>query len=98
MEIARGRVEAQIGSYNHLRNGETDLIRSANLNPEVVLGPRLALPPPGTIAAPSQSGTQAPQQPAALPPGIPAGSTYVGTRNGNPVYDVPGRGRVMVTP
>jgi len=69
MQEARTRVQAQIGSYNHLRSGEETLIRSANLNPNVVLGPQLTMPAP--VQAPQPATAASPPRPPPPPPPPP---------------------------
>ena len=84
-----------------LRDSEyTRLARSFDIDPaNVVIQRRRDMPP--SAPATGQGGAAQPPaaaQPAALPPGIPAGSTQVGTRNGNPVYQTPDGRRLEVQP
>jgi hypothetical protein len=74
MTEARGRVQAYLDTTNELRNNTEGLLRSSNLNPNAVLGQRLAMPQPArlpeaprTTAAPASTATAAPGAAAPQP-------------------------------
>lgn len=61
--------------------------------PRVDQGPATSGP-----AAPAAAAAQPQQGAQALPDGVPPGSTQIGTKNGNPVYQTPDGQRLMVQP
>ena len=80
-------------------NVVSDLTQGLQRPPAVATPPAVTAPAPSASPpAPAPAAAPAAPAPAPLPPGIPPGSVLAGTKNGNPVYDLPDGRRVEVKP